>query len=51
MKKLIQRFGKLTVSSFIIMGIGVVTFLLTPILYPRYGIDTDLPGALIVDME
>ena len=30
------------------MGIGVIAFLLTPLLYGLWGIDSDLPGLLIV---
>ena len=47
MKKMIKRFGKLTVASFFVMGIGIVLFLLTPLLYGNFGIDTDLIGLII----
>jgi len=50
MNKIVKRFGKLITASFFLMGIGVVTFLLTPILYPRFGMDTDLPGVFIVEI-
>jgi hypothetical protein len=46
----VKRFGKLIVASFFLMGIGVITFLLTPLLYGLWGIDTDLPGVLILDI-
>ncbi len=46
----INRFGKLIVVSFFLMGIGVIAFLLTPLLYGLWGIDSDLPGVLIVDI-
>jgi len=46
----INRFGKLIVASFFLMGIGVIAFLLTPLLYGLWGIDSDLPGVLIVDI-
>jgi predicted membrane channel-forming protein YqfA (hemolysin III family) len=49
MKRMIKRFGKLTTASFIIMGIGVVTFLLTPV-FLLIGADTDLLGILILDI-
>ena len=49
MKKLVDRFGKLITASFIVMGIGLVTFLITPFMYGLWGIDTDLPGLLILD--
>jgi hypothetical protein len=45
---MVNRFGKLIVASFFLMGIGVITFLLTPLLYGLWGIDTDLPGVLII---
>ena len=47
MKKMIKKFGKLTVASFFVMGIGIVLFLLTPLLYGNFGIDTDLIGLII----
>ena len=50
MKRQVNRFGKLITASFFVMGIGVITFLLTPILYGLWGIDSDLPGVLIVDI-
>jgi hypothetical protein len=47
-EKGINKFGKLGVASFFLMGIGLLAFLLTPIFYGFWGIDTDLPGLLIV---
>jgi hypothetical protein len=47
-KKGTNRFGKLGVASFFLMGIGVIAFLLTPLLYGLWGIDSDLPGVLVV---
>ena len=44
----VKRFGKLIVASFFLMGIGLILFLLTPLLYGRWGIDSDLPGVLII---
>jgi hypothetical protein len=46
----VKRFGKLVVASFFLMGIGLILFLLTPLLYGRWGIDSDLPGVLIIDI-
>jgi hypothetical protein len=43
MKKMIKKFGKLITASFIVMGVGLVTFLSTPI-WLQFGIDTDIPG-------
>jgi hypothetical protein len=48
MKRLEERFGKLITASFFVMAIGVIAFLLTPLLYGLWGIDSDLPGVLIV---
>ncbi len=48
MKKLVERFGKLITISFVVMGIGIIAFLLTPLLYGLWGIDSDLPGLLIL---
>ena len=45
-KKMIKKFGKLITVSFFIMGVGLVTFLSTPI-WLQFGIDTDIPGFLI----
>ncbi|MGA3094510.1 MAG: hypothetical protein ABSD79_03910 [Dehalococcoidales bacterium] len=47
MKKMIKKFGKLITASFIVMGIGLVTFLSTPI-WLQFGIDTDIPGFFII---
>ena len=48
MKKMVNRFGKLMTASFFVMGIGLLLFLLTPLFYGKWGIDSDLPGVLIV---
>ena len=45
---MVKRFGKLRVISFFLMGIGLIAFLLTPLLYSRWGIDSDLPGVLVI---
>jgi xanthine/uracil permease len=50
MKRIVEKFGKLITASFFVMGIGVILFLLTPLLYGLWGIDSDLPGLLIVDI-
>jgi uncharacterized membrane protein YidH (DUF202 family) len=47
MKKMIRKFGKLITTSFIIMGVGLVTFLSTPI-WLQFGMDTDLLGLFII---
>jgi hypothetical protein len=44
----INKFGKLIIASFFLMGIGIIAFLLTPLLYGLWGIDSDIPGMLIV---
>jgi len=48
MKRLVERFGKLITASFFVMAFGIIAFLLTPVLYGRWGIDSDLPGLIIV---
>ena len=48
MKKLVERFGKLITASFFVMGTGILLFLLTPLFYGRWGIDTDLIGLIIL---
>jgi len=47
MNRLLERFGKLTTASFVIMAIGIVVFLLTIPLYANFGIDTDIIGLTI----
>ena len=47
MNRLVERFGKLTTASFVIMAIGIVVFLLTIPLYTNFGIDTDIIGLII----
>lgn len=47
MKRLVARFGKLITASFFVMGIGILLFLLTPLFYGKWGIDTDLIGLII----
>jgi hypothetical protein len=46
----VKRFGKLIVASFFLMGIGLIAFLLTPVLYGLWEIDSDLPGVLVIDL-
>jgi hypothetical protein len=48
MKKMIKKFGKLITASFIIMGIGIIVFILSLPLYIYYNIDTDVLGLIIV---
>jgi hypothetical protein len=45
---MIKRFGKLIAASFIVMAIGIVTFLLVIPLYGYFGIDTDIIGLIII---
>jgi hypothetical protein len=47
MKRMIKRFGKLITASFIIMGVGIVTFPLVIPMYGLFGIDTDWFSAFI----
>jgi hypothetical protein len=48
MNSLTGRFGKLITASFFVMGLGILLFLLTPLLYGLWGIDTDLLGLIIL---
>lgn len=45
---MVKRFGKLITAAFIIIGIGIVTFLLVIPLYGYFGIDTDIIGLTII---
>ena len=47
MKKLVGKFGKYNVASFIIMGVGLILFVLTPLLIWLFDFDSDILGALI----
>jgi len=47
MKKLVGKFGKYNVATFIIMGVGVILFLLTPLLIWLFDFDSDILGVLI----
>ena len=44
---MIKKVGKLKIASFIVMRVGLVTFLSTP-LWLQFGLDTDIPGFLII---
>jgi len=47
MKKLVGKFGKFIVATFIIMGFGLILFLLTPLLIRLFNFDSDIFGAMI----
>ncbi len=47
MKKLVGKFGKYNVATFIIMIVGVILFLLTPLLIWLFDFDSDILGVLI----
>ncbi len=47
MKRLLRKFGKYNVATFVIMGVGLITFLLTPLLLWLFDIDSDIIGLLI----
>jgi predicted membrane channel-forming protein YqfA (hemolysin III family) len=47
MKRLVRKFGKYNVATFVIMGVGLITFLLTPLLLWLFDIDSDVLGFLI----
>jgi hypothetical protein len=44
---MVKKFGKTITASFIVIGVGLITFLSTPI-WLRFGVDTDIPGFLII---
>ncbi len=48
MKKMIKKFGKLITASFIVMGIGIVSFPLVIPMYGLFGIDTDWFSVFII---
>ena len=47
MARLVRKFGKYNVASFIIMGIGVILFLLTPLLLWLFDFDSDIFGLFL----
>ena len=47
MKRLVRKFGKYNVATFVIMGVGLITFLLTPLLLWLFDFDSDILGFLI----
>jgi hypothetical protein len=47
LKRLVERFGKYYVATFIIMAAGVILFLLTPLLLWLFNFDSDIFGFLI----
>ena len=47
MKRLVRKFGKYNVTTFIIMGVGIILFLLTPLLLWLFNFDSDILGVLI----
>ena len=47
MKRLVRKFGKYNVATFVIMGVGLILFLLTPLLLWLFDLDSDIVGFLI----
>ncbi|MDD4877261.1 MAG: hypothetical protein PHQ86_09110 [Dehalococcoidales bacterium] len=47
MKKLVEKSGKYNTATFIIMGVGLILFLLTPLLLWLFDLDSDIIGLLI----
>ena len=45
---MLKRFGKLITAAFFVIGLGVLLFLLTPLFYGQWGLDTDLLGLIIL---
>ena len=50
MKKMIKKFGKLITASFIVMGVGIIVFILSIPLNIYCNIDTDIFGFSIILM-
>ncbi len=47
MKRLVGKFGKYNISAFIIMSVGLILFLITPLLIWLFNLDSDILGVLI----
>ena len=47
MKKLVRRLGKYNVATFVVMGVGVILFLLTPLLLWLFEFDSDIFGLFV----
>ena len=47
MKRLVSKFGKYNVTTFVIMGVGLILFLISRLLYTLWDFDSDIPGVLI----
>jgi hypothetical protein len=47
-EKGVNKFGKLIVASFFLMGIGLLLFLFTPLFLWLWDMDTDIVGMLVV---
>ncbi len=48
MKRLVGKFGRYNVIAFVIMGVGVIFFLLTPVFIGLFNFDTDIIGLIIL---
>jgi len=47
MNRLVRKSGKYNVATFIIMGVGVILFLFTPLLLWLLDFDSDILGLLV----
>jgi hypothetical protein len=47
MKKLVRKFGKYNLATYIIMIVGAILFLLTPLFIKLFNFDSDILGLLI----
>ena len=47
MKNLLGKLGKYDIATFIVMGSGIILFLLTPLLLWLFDFDSDVLGLLI----
>ena len=47
MKRLVRKLGRYNVASFLAMAVGLVLFLVTPLLLRLFDFDSDILGVLI----
>ena len=47
LKKLVRKFGTYNVAAFVIMGVGLILFLLTPLLIWSFDFDSDIIGLCV----
>ncbi len=47
MNRLVKKFGKYNIATFIIMGVGIILFVLTPLFLWLWDFDSDIFGLLV----